>query len=108
LTFGQGTESGIVMKDTAGLKLIDNIHDRETESRLWREFNSHFSSKNRERGQKVNHHDFIDINTLSKEPSGFGRLSHNRFGKHDSTYEGFGGLEPGVGDTIFGGPSERL
>lgn len=57
----------------------------------------------------MNHHDFIDINNLTKQQSGFGRMSHGRFGnKQDLSYEGYGGLQPGIGDTLFGGPKEKL
>ncbi len=37
---------------------------RVSESRLWKEFHSHFSKKNRDRGVKVNHHDFLDLPPL--------------------------------------------
>lgn len=54
-TFGGGPnnthDGGLVINSGTGEgRILETIHDRETESRMWREFNSHFNAKNRERG----------------------------------------------------------
>lgn len=86
--------------------------DRQTESKLWKEFNHHFSQKDRPRGEKVNHHDFLDLPNITNI-SGIGRFSMGRIGKHDSSFinsEGGFNLDhqPGPADVLFSGPNERM
>lgn len=76
-TFGNQVENSF-FANSGGREAFHR--DKEAESRMWKEFNQHFAAKNRERGNKMNHHDFIDIKNLSKEQTGYGRLSHGRFG----------------------------
>jgi hypothetical protein len=63
-TFGNQAENAFFAKSGGGETFT---RDREAESRMWKEFNSHFTTKNRERGNKMNHHDFIDIKNLTKD-----------------------------------------
>ena len=38
--------------------------DKAGQEAMWKEFNNHFKNPNRHRGQKVNHHDFLDPSFL--------------------------------------------
>lgn len=77
---------------------------------MWKDFNQHFSSKNRDRGQRVNHHDFLDLSEAQNTHGGLDRLSLGRFGRQDSTFLGSdkGSTLGGPGDALFQGPKERL
>jgi len=41
-----------------------NKKHQESEGKLWREFNSHFGKRNRDKGE-MNHHDFLDLPTIN-------------------------------------------
>eukprot|EP00347_Sterkiella_histriomuscorum_P003501 403364058 len=45
-------------------EIIQQKGDKEEEKDLWKEFKSHFQKKNRDKGE-INHHDFIDLPTIS-------------------------------------------
>ena len=89
-----------------------------SESKMWKDFNSHFAKKNRDRGVKVNHHDFLELPNLSSSANGrfsMGRLG--AFGKHDtSSFISSDTLGTNMNhpqtispaDLIFAGPNERL
>jgi len=87
-----------------------------SESKMWKEFNQHFSKKNRDRGVKVNHHDFLDLPNLSSSINGrfsLGRLGAH--GKHDTssfisndTFNSVNQSSISPADILFAGPNERL
>ena len=86
---------------------------KEAEKALWKEFNSHFSQRNRDRSQRVNHHDFIDLSHVNVVKDQFGRLSIGKNGfQRDTYYSEASVLHPfsqgGPADTLFNGPEERL
>ncbi len=80
---------------------MQTTEDSRSESKLWKEFHSHFNKKNRDRGVKVNHHDFLELPNV-------GRFSLGRFGlmNKESFIEEESVLSPA--DAIFAGPAEKL
>jgi hypothetical protein len=88
-----------------------------SESKMWKEFHSHFSKKNRDRGVKVNHHDFLDLPNLAASTNGRFSLGRLGGGKYDTTSllsnDTFSSqmnnqLMATPADLIFAGPNERL
>lgn len=85
-----------------------------SESKMWKEFHSHFSKKNRDRGVKVNHHDFLDLPNLASNANGRFSLGRLGGGKYDTTSllsnDTFSSQLNTVSpaDLIFAGPNERL
>jgi len=87
---------------------------KEAEKAMWKEFHHHFTQKHRDRSQRTNHHDFIDLSHVNVVKDQFGRLSLGRHGFQRETYfsEASGIVQPfaqgGPADTMFSGPQERL
>jgi len=118
LKSGGGTGDPILVNVSGSAEYVmPQSKDRGvSESKMWKEFNQHFSKKNRDRGVKVNHHDFLDLPNLSSSINGrfsLGRLGAHG-GKHDTSSfisnDTFSSVNQTISpaDILFAGPNERL
>jgi hypothetical protein len=73
---GGGDPILVNVSDSAEYEVPQKTTRGVSESKMWKDFNSHFAKKNRDRGVKVNHHDFLELPNLSSSINGrFTKLS---------------------------------
>ena len=76
----------------------------KTQEQIWKEFNDHFKDPARERGAKINHHDFIDASFVNRVQTN-GGFSRRQFFSNVGGRSLNGGILPQVDNSYGQGPS---